>query len=103
MKIPAALVPARSDHSPRCENVVCSPNIAPSFAQRRVPTRTESAPVHRRPHTGMTMYDPTLTRIPAAAVAAEDADLLDHLTGQGHVRMKLTLTPRRCPTPRATT
>jgi len=51
----------------------------------------------------MTMYDPTLTRIPAAAVAAEDADLLDHLTGQGHVRMKLTLTPRRCPTPRATT
>ena len=37
MKIWAALVPARSDHSPRCGNVVCSPNIALSFAQRRVP------------------------------------------------------------------
>jgi hypothetical protein len=49
MKIPAALVPAQSDHSPRCGNVVCSPNIAPSFALRRVPIRTESAPVHRRP------------------------------------------------------
>src|ERR1700688_2970594 len=48
-KIPAGPVPARSDHSPRCGNAVCSPNTAPSFAQIRVPTGTESAPVHRRP------------------------------------------------------
>src|SRR5271170_7287093 len=48
----------------------------------------------RLPHTGMTMYDPQATKIPAAAVTAEDADLLEHLTSQGHVKMKLTLTPQ---------
>jgi hypothetical protein len=47
-KIPAGPVPARSDHSPRCGNAVCSPNTAPS-APIRVPVGTESAPVHRRP------------------------------------------------------
>jgi carboxypeptidase Q len=51
----------------------------------------------RLPHTGMTDYDPSVTKIPAAAVTAEDADLLDHLTSQGHVRMKLTLTPQTLP------
>ena len=38
------------------------------------------------PHTGMTMYDPQAPKIPAAAVTAEDADLLVNLTSQGHVR-----------------
>jgi carboxypeptidase Q len=51
----------------------------------------------RLPHTGMTMYDPQAPKIPAAAVTAEDADLLDHLTSQGHVKMKLTLTPQTLP------
>ena len=51
----------------------------------------------RLPHTGMTMYDPQTTKIPAAAITAEDADLLEHLTSQGHVRMKLTLTPQTLP------
>jgi carboxypeptidase Q len=51
----------------------------------------------RLPHTGMTMYDPQATKIPAAAVTAEDADLIEHLTSQGHVLMKLTLTPQTLP------
>ena len=51
----------------------------------------------RLPHTGMTMYDPASPKIPAAAVTAEDADLLSHLTSQGHVRMKLVLTPQTLP------
>jgi Zn-dependent M28 family amino/carboxypeptidase len=51
----------------------------------------------RLPHTGITMYDPQLPKIPAAAVTAEDADLLAHLTTQGTVRMKLVLTPQSNP------
>lgn len=46
---------------------------------------------YRLPHTGLTIYDPRLPKIPAAAVTAEDADLLDRLTKRGRVRMKLTL------------
>ena len=48
-EIPAGPVPTQSDHSPRCGNAVCSPNTAPSFARRRAPEGTESAPAHRRP------------------------------------------------------
>lgn len=45
----------------------------------------------RLPHTGLTIYDPHLPKIPAAAVTAEDADLLARLTRRGPVRMKLVL------------
>jgi len=46
---------------------------------------------YRLPHTGWSLPVP----IPAAALAAEDADLVDHLTAEGRVRMHLTLTPQR--------
>jgi Zn-dependent M28 family amino/carboxypeptidase len=51
----------------------------------------------RLPHTGMTLYDPQAAKIPAAAVTAEDADLLEQLTSQGNVKMKLILTPQTLP------
>jgi carboxypeptidase Q len=44
----------------------------------------------RLPHTGHS----TPAGIPAAALAAEDADLIDHLAAEGRVRMHLTLTPQ---------
>ncbi len=46
---------------------------------------------YRLPHTGLTIYDPKLPKIPAAAVTAEDADLLARLTHRGPVRMRLQL------------
>ena len=46
---------------------------------------------YRLPHTGWSQPAP----IPAAALAAEDADLVDHLAAEGRVRMHLTLTPQR--------
>lgn len=46
---------------------------------------------YRLPHTGWSLPAP----IPAAALAAEDADLIEHLAAQGRVRMHLTLTPQR--------
>lgn len=51
----------------------------------------------RLPHTGLTVYDPKGTSIPAAAVTTEDADLLERLTRRGAVRMKLTLLTQSLP------
>lgn len=51
----------------------------------------------RLPHTGLTMYSDGAPKIPAAALSAEDADLLKDLTAQGPVRIHLTLTPQTLP------
>ncbi len=48
---------------------------------------------YRLPHTGGS----SAAGIPAAALAAEDADLIEHLATQGRVRMHLTLTPQNLP------
>ncbi|MFY9910642.1 MAG: M20/M25/M40 family metallo-hydrolase [Candidatus Sulfotelmatobacter sp.] len=48
---------------------------------------------YRLPHTGFSAP----AGIPAAAVTAEDADLIAHLTGEGRVRMHLTITPQKLP------
>jgi len=48
---------------------------------------------YRLPHTG-TMQP---AGIPAAAVTAEDAELISDLAGQGHVRMRLVLTCQTLP------
>jgi len=53
---------------------------------------------YRLPHTGALGYTPDAPKIPAAAVAAEDADLIAYLTAhQAPVRMHLTLTPQTLP------
>jgi carboxypeptidase Q len=52
---------------------------------------------YRLPHTGQTRYEEDAPKIPAAAVAAEDAELIAHLAGEGRVRMRLLLTPQRLP------
>ena len=52
----------------------------------------------RSPHTGALRYDPKVRRIPAAAMSAEDAMLIDRLVKKGQrVRMHLVLTPRMLP------
>ncbi|HET9533563.1 MAG TPA: M20/M25/M40 family metallo-hydrolase [Blastocatellia bacterium] len=52
---------------------------------------------YRLPHTGAMNYSPDAPRIPAASVAAEDAELIAHLAAQGRVRMRLVLTPKTLP------
>ncbi len=52
---------------------------------------------YRLPHTGLTEYADGVPKIPAAAVTAEDADLLKDLAAQGPVRLHLTLTPQTLP------
>jgi carboxypeptidase Q len=52
---------------------------------------------YRIPHTGQTSYATDAPKIPAAAVTAEDADLIADLVKQGPVKMKLLLTPQTLP------
>lgn len=76
---------------------MAAPVLAAAHGAVAVLVRSVGGADYRLPHTGMTMYDPQQPNVPAAAVTAEDADLLAHLTSQGHVRMKLTLTPQTLP------
>jgi carboxypeptidase Q len=48
---------------------------------------------YRLPHTGYSLP----AGVPAAALAAEDAELIEHLAAQGRVRLHITLTPQRLP------
>lgn len=52
---------------------------------------------YRLPHTGATRYATDAPRIPAAALTAEDAELIADLARQGEVRLHLTLTPQQLP------
>src|SRR5258707_2321109 len=52
---------------------------------------------YRIPHTGQTNYENGVPKIPAAAVTAEDADLIAYLAGQGETRVHLVLTPQTLP------
>src|SRR5437870_2971430 len=52
---------------------------------------------YRIPHTGQTNYEDGVSKSPAAAVTAEDADLITYLAAQGETRMHLVLTPETLP------
>lgn len=52
---------------------------------------------YRLPHTGLTDYADGVAKIPAAAVTAEDGELLKNLAGQGPLKLHLTLTPQTFP------
>jgi carboxypeptidase Q len=52
----------------------------------------------RTPHTGALRYDDKVTKIPAGAITAEDAELLQRLSAKGEkIVMKLVLTPQMLP------
>jgi carboxypeptidase Q len=52
---------------------------------------------YRLVHTGQTRYADDVPKIPAGAVTAEDAELMQALTAQGRVRIRLLLTPQTLP------
>jgi Zn-dependent M28 family amino/carboxypeptidase len=52
---------------------------------------------YRLPHTGALRYAGDAPKIPAAAVAAEDAEMIAHLAAEGTVKMHLVLTPQTLP------
>ena len=59
--------------------------------------RSAGGAAFRLPHTGAMGYDPEVAKVPAAAVSAEDADLIASLAAQGTVRVRLVLTPQTLP------
>ena len=73
------------------------PQAAASVGAAAVLVRSAGGADFRLPHTGATDYALGVQKIPAAAVTAEDADLLKALSKEGPVTMHLTLTPQTLP------
>lgn len=69
------------------------PEVAAKLGAVATLVRSLGSGNYRLPHTG----DSDPAGIPAAAVTAEDADLIAHLSSEGPVRMHLTLTPEKLP------
>ena len=59
--------------------------------------RTVGGANYRLPHTGVMDYDPKLTKIPAAALSAEDAMWVSRLAAEGPVTLRLKLLPQTLP------
>jgi len=70
------------------------PALAAEAGAAAVLLRSIGGASYRLPHTGVTNWKPGQTPIPAAALAAEDGDLIDRLAAQGPVQMHLVLTPQ---------
>jgi hypothetical protein len=73
------------------------PSVGGAAGAIAVLVRSVGGADYRLPHTGALDYSPNSPQVPAAAVTAEDADLLANVTQQGPVRMHLTLTPKQLP------
>jgi len=73
------------------------PIVAAQAGAVAVLVRAVGGADYRIPHTGMTAYSDKVTKIPAAAVTAEDADMLKYLAGQGPVKLHLTLITQSFP------
>ena len=59
--------------------------------------RTVGGANYRLPHTGTMNYDPKVTKIPTAALSAEDAMWISRLAAEGPVTLKLKLLPQKLP------
>jgi carboxypeptidase Q len=72
------------------------PSIAQSLGARAVLVRSIGGADYRLPHTGGTEWS-RQPHIPAAAIAAEDADLIARLAASGRVTARILLTPQTLP------
>jgi hypothetical protein len=74
-----------------------APSAAGRLGAAAALVRSVGGAEYRLPHTGETDYMPDAPKIPAAAVTAEDADLIAALAPEGMVKMRLVLTPQQLP------
>lgn len=73
------------------------PSVAARMGAAAVLVRSAGGAEFRLPHTGVTVWQSGQVPIPAAALAAEDADLLARLAAKGPVRVHLVLAPQTLP------
>lgn len=73
------------------------PQKAAELGAAAVLVRSVGGADYRLPHTGQTIWKDGQQPIPAAALSAEDAALVDRLAAQGTVSMHLLLTPQLLP------
>lgn len=73
------------------------PSRAAKLGAVGVLMRSVTARSLRTPHTGALRYEPDVPKIPAAAVATEDAQLIARLAAAGPVRVRLRLESRVLP------
>jgi carboxypeptidase Q len=73
------------------------PSAAQALGAAAVLVRSIGGADFRLPHTGLTQFKDGQPHVPAAALAAEDADLLARLAAAGNVTLKLILTPQILP------
>ena len=73
------------------------PSRAAALGAAAALVRSVGGAEYRLPHTGLTTWKDGQAPIPAAALAAEDADLLERLAARGPLRIHLLLTPRTLP------
>jgi len=73
------------------------PMAGASVGAIAVLVRSAGGADYRLPHTGLTAYSDGVPKVPAAAVTAEDAEMLKNLASQGPVKLHLTLTPQTLP------
>lgn len=59
--------------------------------------RSAGGSQNRLAHTGAMRYADGVTKIPAAAITFEDAEMIAHLATTGAVKIKMTLTPQTLP------
>ena len=59
--------------------------------------RSAGGSQNRLAHTGVMRYADGVTKIPAAAISYEDAEMIAYLSKMGRVKIKLTLTPQTLP------
>jgi carboxypeptidase Q len=73
------------------------PSVAASHGAVAVLVRSVGSGDYRLPHTGATFFGEGEKKVPAAAVTAEDADLMAHLARQGTITLRMALTPKTLP------
>jgi hypothetical protein len=73
------------------------PSKAAAMGAAAVLVRSIGGADYRLPHTGVTTWEDKQRPIPAAALTAEDADLIARLAVSGPVMLKLLLTPKTLP------
>lgn len=73
------------------------PNEVSKLGGAAALVRSVGGAEYRLPHTGATHFAADVAAIPAAALSAEDADLIVRLAEHGPVRLHMTLTPQTLP------